>query len=94
MWGQVIAKFGFRIIAYDKPSLVARDQGKKAFFVPVRRGSIQEFMVCWGKLADGSRGRRAIGMDALLRHAQASLRHHVGPRCRHCVNWKASHGFV
>jgi PhnB protein len=42
MWGQVAAKNGFRVMAYDVPSRMPWDQGTNAFFVSVRGDSAAE----------------------------------------------------
>ncbi|MGK3959438.1 VOC family protein [Sorangium sp. So ce1667] len=54
MWGQVTARNGFRVMAYDVPSRVPWDQGKNAFFVSVRGDSASEIAALWEKLSDGA----------------------------------------
>ncbi|XXY53241.1 VOC family protein [Sorangium sp. So ce269] len=54
MWGQVTARNGFRVMAYDVPSRVPWDQGKNAFFVSVRGDSANEIAALWEKLSDGA----------------------------------------
>ena len=54
MWGQVAAKNGFRVMAYDVPSRMPWDQGKNAFFVSVRGESAQEITELWEKLSAGA----------------------------------------
>lgn len=54
MWGQVAAKNGFRVMAYDVPSRMPWDQGKNAFFVSVRGDSDKEIAALWEKLSVGA----------------------------------------
>ncbi|WP_437753565.1 VOC family protein [Sorangium sp. So ce1389] len=54
MWGQVTARNGFRVMAYDVPSRTPWDQGKNAFFVSVRGDSADEIAALWEKLSDGA----------------------------------------
>jgi PhnB protein len=54
MWGQVAAKNGFRVMAYDVPSRMPWDQGKNAFFVSVRGDSTREITELWEKLSVGA----------------------------------------
>jgi PhnB protein len=54
MWGQVAAKNGFRVMAYDVPSRMPWDQGKNAFFVSVRGDSAKEITALWEKLNSGA----------------------------------------
>ncbi|MGK3978104.1 VOC family protein [Sorangium sp. So ce118] len=54
MWGQVTARNGFRVMAYDVPSRMPWDQGKNAFFVSVRGDSASEIAALWEKLSDGA----------------------------------------
>jgi PhnB protein len=51
MWGQVTAKNGFRVMAYDVPSQTAWEPGENAFFVSVRGDSAPEISAFWEKLA-------------------------------------------
>jgi PhnB protein len=54
MWGQVAAKNGFRVMAYDVPSRMPWEQGKNAFFVSVRGDSVAEITALWEKLSAGA----------------------------------------
>ncbi|WP_437620224.1 VOC family protein [Sorangium sp. So ce1151] len=54
MWGQVTARNGFQVMAYDVPSRMPWDQGKNAFFVSVRGDSASEIAALWEKLSDGA----------------------------------------
>lgn len=54
MWGQVAAKNGFRVMAYDVPSGMPWDSGKNAYFVSVRGDSDKEITDLWEKLAVGA----------------------------------------
>ncbi|ATB29246.1 VOC family protein [Melittangium boletus] len=54
MWGQVAAKNGFRVMAYDVPSRMPWDPGKNAFFVSVRGDSEKEISAFWEKLSVGA----------------------------------------
>jgi PhnB protein len=54
MWGQVTAKNGFRVMAYDVPSRMPWDEGKNAFFVSVRGDSDKEITALWEKLSVGA----------------------------------------
>jgi PhnB protein len=54
MWGQVTAKNGFQVMAYDVPSGMPWDPGKNAYFVSVRGDSDQEITELWEKLAAGA----------------------------------------
>ncbi|NUP07816.1 MAG: VOC family protein [Polyangiaceae bacterium] len=54
MWGQVAAKNGFRVMAYDVPSNMSWDRGDNAFFVSVRGDSAEEITSLWDKLSAGA----------------------------------------
>ncbi|KYF78659.1 bleomycin resistance protein [Sorangium cellulosum] len=54
MWGQVTARNGFQVMAYDVPSRMPWDQGKNAFFVSVRGDSTSEIAALWEKLSEGA----------------------------------------
>ncbi|WP_437946113.1 VOC family protein [Sorangium sp. So ce296] len=54
MWGQVAAKNGFRVMAYDVPSRTPWEQGKNAFFVSVRGDSAAEISALWEQLSAGA----------------------------------------
>ncbi|WAS91801.1 VOC family protein [Nannocystis punicea] len=54
MWGQVSAKNGFRVMAYDVPSKLAWEPGANAFFVSVRGDSADEIAALWEKLSSGA----------------------------------------
>ncbi len=54
MYGQVAAKNGFRVMAYDVPSRMPWDHGKNAFFVSVRGDSADEITAIWEKLSAGA----------------------------------------
>jgi PhnB protein len=54
MWGQVAARNGFRVMAYDVPSRLPWDEGKNAFFVSVRGDSADEITALWEKLSAGA----------------------------------------
>jgi PhnB protein len=54
MWGQTVAKNGFRVMAYDVPSRLPWDQGKAPFFVSVRSDSADEIAALWEKLVVGA----------------------------------------
>jgi PhnB protein len=54
MWGQVTAKNGFRVMAYDVPSRMPWDPGTNPFFVSVRGDSAAEIAALWEKLAEGA----------------------------------------
>ncbi|MDY7227050.1 VOC family protein [Hyalangium rubrum] len=54
MWGQVAARNGFRVMAYDVPSRQPWEPGKNAFFVSVRGDSADEITGLWEKLALGA----------------------------------------
>ncbi|AKT41453.1 VOC family protein [Chondromyces crocatus] len=54
MWGQVAAKNGFRVMAYDVPAAMPWDEGKNAFFVSVRGDSAAEITALWEKLSAGA----------------------------------------
>ncbi|WP_437726682.1 VOC family protein [Sorangium sp. So ce861] len=54
MWGQVAAKNGFRVMAYDVPSRTPWEQGENAFFVSVRGDSAAELSALWEKLSAGA----------------------------------------
>jgi PhnB protein len=54
MWGQVAAKNGFRVMAYDVPSRMPWDPGTNPFFVSVRGDSAAEIAALWEKLAEGA----------------------------------------
>ncbi|KYF80318.1 bleomycin resistance protein [Sorangium cellulosum] len=54
MWGQVAAKNGFRVMAYDVPSRTPWEQGENAFFVSVRGDSAAEISALWEQLSAGA----------------------------------------
>jgi PhnB protein len=54
MWGQVSAKNGFRVMAYDVPSRMPWEAGMNAFFVSVRGDSAAEITSLWEKLSVGA----------------------------------------
>ncbi len=54
MWGQVAAKNGFRIMAYDVPSAMPWNPGEIPFFVSVRGADAAEITLYWEKLCEGS----------------------------------------
>jgi PhnB protein len=54
MWGQSVARSGFRVMAYDVPAARPWDQGKDPFFVSVRSDSTDEIEALWEKLAVGA----------------------------------------
>jgi PhnB protein len=54
MWGQVSAKNGFRVMAYDVPSRMPWGAGMNAFFVSVRGDSAAEISALWEKLSAGA----------------------------------------
>ncbi|MCY0994230.1 VOC family protein [Nannocystis sp. ILAH1] len=54
MWGQVAAKNGFRVMAYDVPSRMPWNPGTNPFFVSVRGDSAAEIAALWEKLAEGA----------------------------------------
>ncbi len=54
MYGQITAKNGFRVMAYDVPSRMPWDPGKNAFFVSVRGDSAEEITELWEKLSTGA----------------------------------------
>lgn len=61
MWGQVVAKNGFRVMAYDVPSRMPWDHGKNAFFVSLRGDSADELAALWEKLSAGATIVRPLG---------------------------------
>jgi PhnB protein len=54
MWGQVAARNGFRVMAYDVPSRMPWEPGRNAFFVSVRGDSPAEMSAIWEKLSAGA----------------------------------------
>ncbi|WP_438000352.1 VOC family protein [Sorangium sp. So ce185] len=54
MWGQVAAKNGFRVMAYDVPSRTPWERGENAFFVSVRGDSAAEISALWEQLSAGA----------------------------------------
>lgn len=54
MWGQVDAKNGFRVMAYDVPVATKWHQGENAYFVSLRGDSAEEILGQWKKLCDGA----------------------------------------
>ncbi|QRO01508.1 VOC family protein [Archangium violaceum] len=61
MWGQVAAKNGFRVMAYDVPSRMPWDPGKNASFVSVRGDSDKEITAFWEKLSVGATVAQPLG---------------------------------
>lgn len=51
MWGQVVARNGFAIMAYDVPGHLPWNAGDGAFFVSVRGNDAQEIGTFWARLA-------------------------------------------
>lgn len=54
MWGQVIARNGFTIMAYDVPGHLPWNAGDGAFFVSVRGNDAEEIATFWARLAVGA----------------------------------------
>lgn len=54
LWGQTVAKNGFRVMAYDVPAARPWDPGRAPFFVSVRSNSTEEIEALWEKLAVGA----------------------------------------
>ena len=54
MWGQVVARSGARVMAYDVPGATAYDAGTIAFFVSLRGDDADEVAALWAGLADGA----------------------------------------
>ncbi|MGW7005852.1 VOC family protein [Streptomyces sp. NPDC054933] len=54
MWGQVAARSGFCVMAYDVPSRMPWNQGENAFFVSLRGETTEEVTAYWEKLSDGA----------------------------------------
>lgn len=54
MWGQVEAKDGFRVMAYDVPSTAAWDKGTIPYFVSVRSPLADAIAARWKKLSAGA----------------------------------------
>jgi PhnB protein len=54
MWGQVDAKNGFRVMAYDVPVGTPWNQGENAYFVSLRGDAAEEIAAQWKKLSAGA----------------------------------------
>jgi PhnB protein len=54
MWGQVVAKSGVRLMAYDVPSHIAWNPGEIPFFVSLQGDAADEIGDYWEKLAAGA----------------------------------------
>jgi PhnB protein len=61
MWGQVVAESGFRIMAYDVPSLTPWDPGEIPIFVSVRGNAAEEITRYWEALTEGATIIQPIG---------------------------------
>ncbi|WP_434048911.1 MULTISPECIES: VOC family protein [Sorangium] len=61
MLGQVAARNGFRVMAYDVPSRRPCDQDKNAFLVSVRGGSAKEITELWEKRSAGATVAQPLG---------------------------------
>ncbi|QVM85040.1 VOC family protein [Novosphingobium decolorationis] len=53
MWGQVVSKDGFRIMAFDVRKDQEFDAGKNAFYVALSGSSIDDNKARWSLLAEG-----------------------------------------
>ena len=51
IWGQVMSKDGFHVMAYDVPSATAWNPGEAPFFVSVRGDDAETLTRYWEKLA-------------------------------------------
>jgi PhnB protein len=54
MWGQVVAKSGVRLMAYDVPSHIAWNPGEIPFFVSLQGDRTEEIGDYWEKLGQGA----------------------------------------
>ena len=54
MWGQVVARSGVRLMAYDVPSHIAWDPGEIPFFVSLEGETAEAIGLYWDKLAAGA----------------------------------------
>jgi PhnB protein len=54
MWGQVVAKSGVRLMAYDVPSNMAWNPGEIPFFVSLQGDAPDEISQYWEKLGEGA----------------------------------------
>ncbi|WP_052851317.1 VOC family protein [Streptomyces avicenniae] len=61
MWGQVTARDGFRVMAYDVPGQLAWAPGENAFFVSLRGEGAEEVTALWERLTEGATVRRPLG---------------------------------
>ena len=61
IWGQVAAKHGFHIMAYDVPSAMSWNAGEAPFFVSVRGDDADQITLYWEKLSEGSTILQPLG---------------------------------
>jgi PhnB protein len=54
IWGQVVSKDGFRIMAFDVRAGQAYDAGKNAFYVSLSGSSLDDIRARWSRLAEGA----------------------------------------
>jgi hypothetical protein len=47
MWGEVVSKDGFHVMAYDVPSATAFDPGEIPYFISVRLAGAEEITASW-----------------------------------------------
>lgn len=55
LWGQTVAKSGFRVMAFDVPCARAWDRGHESFYVSVRSDSTDEIERLWENLSMGAK---------------------------------------
>ena len=85
MWGQVAAENGFSVMAYDVPSRLPWSPGENGVFVSIRGedgGRDQGLLGEAGRGRDDRAAARSGWLVSAVRHAQGSVRRHLGARCR------------
>lgn len=61
IWGQVAAKSGFKVMAFDATARVPFEKGQNAFYVSARFSVNEEAQGCWEKLSKDASVRHALG---------------------------------
>ena len=61
IWGQVSAKNGFTVMAFDATAKVPFERGQNSFYVAARFGTAEEAKSCWEKLKSDASIRHELG---------------------------------
>jgi uncharacterized glyoxalase superfamily protein PhnB len=87
MWGQVTAKNGFQVMAYDVPSRMPWEPGMNAFFVSVRGPPAGEISALWDLVTGVPAGRGIETARVLVAHGAHAVgaARHLGKAEARCA---------